>query len=109
MVAPVGLQQTHFTDEQFTEVLRWRPGCVAAPRQAHCKNFAASTHETCNEPLDGHGDHAVICAHGPLRIKKHNNYTDVLADIACETDAHVRCEACIKEFSTPRADTWPDI
>ena len=109
LVAPASLQQTHFTDEQFTEVLRWRLGCTQPELQARCQNFAASTGECCNEQLDAHGDHAVICSYGPLRIKKHDQYADYVAEILCETDAHVRREVWVKEFRTPAADAWLDV
>ena len=109
MISDSLASETYFTDEQFTDVLRWTLGCAQPELQARCQNFAAFTEEYCNEQLDAHGDHAIICSYGPLRIKKHDQYADYVAEILCETDAHVRREAWVKEFSTPAADAWLDV
>jgi len=112
LVAPAGLAPTHFCDEEFTEILKWRlgipPGDVAgAP--LHCRNFAAKTGEVCEEELNQHCDHALNCSHGPLRIRRHEDVADSLADAVADTGAHVRREAYIKSFCTESHDAWLDV
>ena len=67
LVALAGLQATHYTDEQFVEVLRWRLGIAELGEIPRCRNLAAKTMEECGEARDGLGDHAVSCSYGPLR------------------------------------------
>ena len=109
LVAPAGLQATHFCDEDFVAVLHWRLGCHALGDPGICRNFASSTGCECGTNLDHHGDHAVCCPYGPLRIKRHDAIADCLADTVSETGAHVRREAYVKAFSTPQAEAWLDI
>ena len=109
LVAPAGLQAAHFSDEHFTEILRWRLGCRAPGEPGRCRNFAASTGEPCEAKLDCHGDHAAGCSYGPLRIRRHNAYADCLSDMIAETGAHVRREAYVKAFATPEHGAWLDI
>ena len=54
-------------------------------------------------------DHAMCCSNGPLRIRRHEDIADSLADMIDETGAHVRREAYMKVFSTEAADAWLDI
>ena len=68
-----------------------------------------STQTFCHEPLDGYGDHAATCQYGLLRIKRHDEYADLLADIIAETGAHVRREAFIRQFTNPSHEAWLDI
>jgi hypothetical protein len=109
LVAPAGLQATHYTDEQVVEVLRWRLGLAEIGEIPRCRNLAAKTMEECGEARDGFGDHAASCSFGPLRIKRHDNIAESLADIIEETGAHVRREAYVKAFSTPQSEAWLDI
>ena len=54
-------------------------------------------------------DHAVCCSNGPLRIRRHDDIANCLADIVDETGAHVRREAYMQSFSTADSDAWWDI
>lgn len=109
LVAPAGLRAAHFSDEHFASILHWRLGCSFVGGVSCCKNYAASTGETCDAVLDAEGDHAVCCAYGPLRIKRHDAYADDLAEIIMETGAHARREAYVKAFTTPVSEAWLDI
>jgi hypothetical protein len=109
LVAPAGLQTTHYTDELLVEVLRWRLGLAECGEIPRCRNLAAKTMEECGDAWDAYGDHAASCAYGPLRIKRHDNIAECLADVIEETGAHVRREAYIKAFSTLQSEAWLDI
>ena len=109
LVAPAGLQATHYNDEHFTEILRWRLGMSSVGDPGMCRNFSASTGEHCDAALDSTGDHHVCCSYGPLRIRRHDAYADELANIVNETGAHVRREAYVRAFSTQRSEAWLDI
>ena len=74
-----------------------------------CQNFSAATGDTCGEMLDAWGDHAVGCRCGPLRIRRHNNAADHVADMVECTGAHTRREAYIKEFSRGGEDAYLDV
>ena len=108
LVAPAGLKAAHFADEEFTEILRWRLGIPAQSHVALCHNVTADG-RVCEEEMNLHCDHAMACSTGPLRIKRHDNLTDCLADIIDECGAHVRREAYMKCFSTEASDAWLDI
>ena len=108
LVAPAGLKEAQFADEEFTEILRWRLGIPAQPEAALCQNVAA-TGVTCEEVMGPHCDHAMACATGPLRIRRHDDIADCLADIIDECGAHVRREAYMRCFSTAAGDAWLDV
>ena len=59
--------------------------------------------------MNEHCDHAVCCANGPLRIRRHEDVADCVADMIDETGAHVRREAYLKAFRTESSDAWLDI
>ena len=99
-------QEHDGTDGRTDGRLRWRPGLaeIGAREIPKCRNLAAKAMEECGETRDGYGDHAASCSYGPLRIKRHDNIADSLADIIEETGAHVRREAYVKAFSTPQSE-----
>ena len=109
LVAPAGLEATHFDDDQIVEILRWRLGLIDAGDVPICRNLAAKTMTECGETLDRYGDHAVCCSYGPLRIKRHDAIADSLSDMIAETGAHVRREAYVRAFCTPAHEAWIDI
>ena len=90
-------------------MLRWRLGIAEICEIPKCRNLVAKTMEECGEARDCHGDHAACCSYGPLRIKRHDNIADSLADMILKTGAHVRREAYVRAFSTPRSEAWLDI
>ena len=61
LVAPAGLREAHFTDDQLQEVLWWRLGCSTCSSEQRCQNFSASTQCYCHEPLGEFADHAAGC------------------------------------------------
>ena len=109
LVAPAGLQAAHFSDDQISEVLRWRLGLANVEASSMCRNVAAKNEEECGEMKDQYGDHAVSCSYGPLRIKRHDDIADCLSDMIAETGAHVRREAYVRAMSTPSQEAWLDI
>jgi len=109
LVAPAGHRLAQFTDDQLTEILRWRLGITAAQDMPRCQNFSEASGDTCGEMLDAWGDHAVGCRCGPLRIRRHNNIADHLADMVECTGAHTRREAYVKEFSKAGVDAYLDV
>ena len=109
LVAPAGHMAAQFTDDQLTEILRWRLGITSAQVMPLCQHISATTGDTCGEMLDAWGDHAVGCRCGPLRIRRHNNAADHLADMVECTGAHTRREAYVKEFSRGGVDAYLDV
>jgi hypothetical protein len=109
LVAPAGLQTAHFNDDQIVRILWWRLGISDADDVPMCRNLAAKSMTECGESLDRHGDHAVSCSYGPLRIKRHDDLADCLADMIAETGAHVRREAYVRALCTPAHEAWLDI
>ena len=78
---------------------------IAYPGPAQpCSNTKADE-EPCGEILDEHGDHAVICACGPLRIARHNGLADIYADIVEEIGGIARREVFVPEF-TVHNEAW---
>ena len=69
------------SNEEFTEILRWRIGVAAGGEAVLCQNVAVKTGEACEEALNEHCDHAVSCSNGPLRIRRHEDVADCLADM----------------------------
>ena len=51
----------------------------------------------------------MACSTGPLRIRRHDDIVNCLADIMDETGSHVRREAYMRTFSTADSDAWLDI
>ena len=109
LVCDLSTPCTSYTDRQWTEVLRWRLG-IAMPRppQVCCQNTKASSGEQCNEDLDPEGDHAVCCPYGPFRNFRHDDISDVYADIFVETGASARREVFVPEFFGGGADAFLD-
>ena len=108
LIAPAGLKSSHSSDEEFTEIIQWRVGVPPQLEPTLCQNTTAAG-QVCDEVMTQHCDHAMCCRNGPLRIRRHDDVADCLADIINETGAHVRREAYIKTFSTERSDAWLDI
>ena len=50
----------------------------------------------------------MACSTGPLRIRRHDDLVNCLADIVDETGAHVRREGYMRT-STPEGDAWLDV
>ena len=107
LIAPAGLQATHFNDEEFVEVLRWRLGFANSGGVCVCR-IAAKNMTEGGEALDIFGDHAATCSFGPLRIKRHDNIAG-LSDIIAETGAHVWRKAYVQAFCTPAHEAWLDV
>lgn len=105
---PAGLEATNFADEAFTEIVRWRLGIPAQTHAALCQNVTAAG-VVSEEVMNPHCDSAMACSIGPLRIKRHDDVADCLADIIDECGAHVRRETYMKNFSTEASDAWLDI
>jgi hypothetical protein len=59
-----------------------------------------SKEECCGQPLDAVGDHAVDCPTGPLRNRRHDDLSDIYADIFEEVGAVSRREVFVPEL-------WP--
>ena len=59
LVAPAGHHVAQFTDEQITEILRWRLGITQLHALPLCQNVSAATGDTCGQTLDAWGDHSV--------------------------------------------------
>ena len=55
LVAPAGHQNAQFTDDQLTEILRWRLGITSEQAMPLCQNVSAATGDTCGEMLDAWG------------------------------------------------------
>ena len=108
LIAPAGLRQTHFGDVVFTQILHWRLGVPSGIPVQRCCNMKANG-DPCEDILDLHADHALICPCGPLRILRHNTYADELAGCIAETGAHVRREAWIGELANEHSDAVLDI
>ena len=109
LTAPAGLKTTHFCDEEFTEIVCWRLGIAPENEPTLCQNMAAAHDRCCEEVMNKFCDHAMCCSNGPLRIRRHEDVADCLADAIEETGAHVRREAYIKAFSTADSEAWLDI
>ena len=114
LTAPAGLQPTHFSDEIFTEVLRWRLGKAQVlpslqADQPRCHNRGVRDGDCCESLLDVFWDHAAICGHGPLRNRRHNNYADEVGELAAETGGTVRREAPVAELTTENAEAILDV
>ena len=113
LTAPASLQQAHFGDVVFSQILQWRLGTASSgPREpgsrATCRN-ATHDGELCGEVLDADGDHAACCPCGPLRTKRHDELAEDLGEMIAETGAHVRREAAIIEFNTVEAEALMDL
>ena len=106
-VAPLSTYGVHYTDRQWAQALQWRLGMSAPGPIQPCRNMKANE-ELCGEVLDPGGDHAVICACGPMRIARHNDLADVYADITEEVGAIARREVFVPEFSG-RTEAWLDV
>ena len=86
----------------------WRLGLAPEAEATLCQNATAKG-KVCDEVMCEYLDHAMCCSNGPLRIRRHEDIADSLADMIDETGAHVRREAYMKVFSTEAADAWLDI
>jgi len=109
LTAPAGLKTTHFGDEEFTEIVCWRLGIAPQAEPTLCQNVAANNERCCDEVMNKHCDHAMCCSNGPLRIRRHEDVAEYLADVIDDTGAHVRREAYIKAFTTADSEAWLDI
>ena len=109
MVASAGLQHAHHNDEEFTEILQWRLGCIAPGEQHMCQNVAAKTGEVCGEEMGPYEDHAANCPCGPTRNRRHEDVADCLAQCVEEAGAHVRRDAFVKALSTQQREAWLDV
>lgn len=56
----------------------------------------------CNNVIDPYGDHLVGCAHGPLRIARHNGLRDVIWHALLQDDSNTRREQRISGESQER-------
>jgi len=108
LTAPAGLKTTHFADEEFTEIVRWRLGLAPEAEPTLCQNAIAKG-KVCEETMNEFLDHAMCCSNGPLRIRRHEDIANCLADMIDDTGAHVRREAYMKVFSTAESAAWLDI
>ena len=108
LIAAAGLKQAHFSDEDFTTIVKQRLGIQTRSADGRCLNVKADG-DVCEEVLDDHADHALCCPCGPLRIQPHNAYADELANCITETGVHVRREAWIKEFTSESSDAYLDV
>ena len=68
LTAPAGQKSTHFADEEFTEILKWRLGHAPEAEPTLCQN-ATGKGKLCEEVMNEFLDHAVCCSNGPLRIR----------------------------------------
>ena len=98
LVAPAGLSSTHYADEEFVEVVRWRLRVADVGEALRCRNVAAKTMTECGHDRDREGDHAVCC-----------NVADGLGDIVAETGAHVRRDAFVAARSVLSQKAWLDL
>ena len=96
-----------YTDRQWEQALRWRLGIQSPGPQQPCLNIKANE-DPCGEVLDADGDHAVICACGPMRIARHNGLADLYADMIEEVGGIARREVFVPEL-TNQSEAWLDV
>jgi hypothetical protein len=108
MVAQLSVAGVHMTDWQWTSACRWRLGLLFAGRLGDCCNQRRDG-SSCQHPLDREGNHAADCPCGPLRNQRHDELSEVYADILEEAGGIARREVFVQELSGTREavlDVW---
>ena len=108
MVAQLSVAGVHMTDWQWTSACRWRLGLMFSGRLGTCCNQRRDG-TCCQHPLDREGDHAADCPCGPLRNQRHDELSEVYADILEEAGGIARREVYVEELSGAREavlDVW---
>ena len=106
-MAPLQLPGTHYTDRQWAGAVKWRLGIPEPGPVNTCMNMNTNG-EPCNAVLDAQGDHAVQCGTGPLRTFRHDDLSDIYAEIFEEVGAVARREVFVPEF-LGREEAWLDV
>ena len=106
-VALLSTPRVNYTDMRWSEAVRWRLAVPSPGPASTCQN-SRSNGDLCGELLDATGNHAVSCDPGPLRTFRHNDLSDIYAEILEEVGAVVRQEAFVPEFSTAK-EAWLDV
>jgi len=106
-VAQLSTAGVCYTDRQWAAAVRWRLGVEVAGPVTSCLNENLRG-ECCGQPLDAAGDHAVDCPTGPLRNRRHDDLSDIYADIFEEVGAVSRREVFVPEFSV-NVEAWLDV
>jgi hypothetical protein len=108
MVAQLSVAGVHMTDWQWTSACRWRLGLMFSGRLGTCCNQRRDG-SCCQNPLDREGDHAADCPCGPLRNQRHDELSEIYADILEEAGGIARREVFVEELSGAREavlDVW---
>ena len=108
LIAPLAYDGVHYNDTQWTRVVRWRLGFLRPGPPGICRNQRCDGTE-CMVPLSAADDHAVECAVGPLRTRRHNDVAEEYASILEEVGGIARREIFVPEFSNDTEavlDVW---
>ena len=105
LVAPLSLHGVHMSDWQWTETVRWRLGALPDGPLGNCQNQRRNG-EQCGEVLDS--DHPLDCSCGPLRNARHDELSDLYADMLEEAGGIARREVYVHELSGSQ-EAWLDV
>ena len=98
-------RQLTLDDLTYRQAVRLRLGqALGTPGRCGLRTRAG---RRCAETLDAQGHHAHRCAHGPHRMRRHNNLRDTCAQLLRDAGLRVTTEEYVPAWDQQRPDgTW---